>query len=453
MSKFKNGWTVNRNVEDPILRPRPISQEGYNYPAEHANDKNYLNPNSRRQPIRQYSSSASLEVRHEHNRQQREQEFFANSPSATQGSTENLRNAPVMQSNVSDSGSSDYYQRSVRQANNYHNSSSPSNTHLPPQNNRDFKGTEPNLNLPSNSHGIVPYSNLPSNSRGIVPHFPNQTIKQNYNSTQPKLLNNSRSIPSQHIVVDRPIRKDSYGSSSQHSMDSQRSTSQESFLSASPSQLPSGSHGIVQRSIHPGGHMNQSQSKDNNKSQRLNLPNPVSIEDYISQAIKYHEDNQLEKSTEYLRIAAERNSAVGMVLYGIALRHGWGCKVDTALAFGYLEKAAGSMINIKNGINESVSMSSFRGELILAIYELGVCFRHGWGIPKNKATAASYFEIAANMGDPDAQNDVALCYYKGEGVKKDMKMAAKFYRMADAQGHGTLGNSWIFKAKYNDDKK
>jgi len=97
-------------------------------------------------------------------------------------------------------------------------------------------------------------------------------------------------------------------------------------------------------------------------------------------------------------------------------------------------------------------MSSFRGDLTLAIYELGVCFRHGWGIPKSKATAAHYFEIAANMGDPDAQNDIALCYYKGEGVKKDMKMAAKYYRMADAQGHGTMGNSWIFKEKYNDKK-
>jgi TPR repeat protein len=42
-------------------------------------------------------------------------------------------------------------------------------------------------------------------------------------------------------------------------------------------------------------------------------------------------------------------------------------------------------------------MSAFRGELVLAIYELGVCFRHGWGVIKSKATAAHYFEIAANM--------------------------------------------------------
>jgi TPR repeat protein len=67
------------------------------------------------------------------------------------------------------------------------------------------------------------------------------------------------------------------------------------------------------------------------------------------------------------------------------------------LAFKQLQQAAEPAINILNGINKTVSMSSFRGDLTLAIYELGVCFRHGWGIPKSKATAAHYFEIAANM--------------------------------------------------------
>jgi len=90
-----------------------------------------------------------------------------------------------------------------------------------------------------------------------------------------------------------------------------------------------------------------------------------------------------------------------------------------------------------------------RSELILAIHELGICFRHGWGVPKNKVTAAYYFEIAANLGDPDAQNDLAFCYHHGEGVKKDMYKAAKYYRMAHAQGASILGNSWIFKKKYD----
>lgn len=70
-------------------------------------------------------------------------------------------------------------------------------------------------------------------------------------------------------------------------------------------------------------------------------------------------------------------------------------------------------------------------------------------VPKNLSTASYYFEIAANLGDPDAQNDLAFCYAHGHGVKKDVYKAAMYYRMADRQGHGIIGNSWIWKDKYS----
>jgi TPR repeat protein len=53
------------------------------------------------------------------------------------------------------------------------------------------------------------------------------------------------------------------------------------------------------------------------------------------------------------------------------------------------------------------------------------------------------------QGDPDAQNDLAHCYYHGQGVKRDVYQAAKYYRLAAAQGQGIMGNSWIFKKKYD----
>lgn len=70
-------------------------------------------------------------------------------------------------------------------------------------------------------------------------------------------------------------------------------------------------------------------------------------------------------------------------------------------------------------------------------------------VPKNIATAAYYFEIASNLGDPDAQNDLGFCFSHGQGVKKDNFKAAKYYRMADRQGNGIVGNSWIWKPKYD----
>ena len=61
-----------------------------------------------------------------------------------------------------------------------------------------------------------------------------------------------------------------------------------------------------------------------------------------------------------------------------------------------------------------------KGELVLAIYELANCFRHGWGVPKKDPVAAKqYYETAANLGDVDAMNEVARCYEVGEGTPKD----------------------------------
>jgi hypothetical protein len=45
-------------------------------------------------------------------------------------------------------------------------------------------------------------------------------------------------------------------------------------------------------------------------------------------------------------------------------------------------------------------------------------------------TAQSYYRVAANLGDADAQQDLAFCLANGKGCKKDKKEAAKWYRAA-----------------------
>ncbi|ORX96983.1 HCP-like protein, partial [Basidiobolus meristosporus CBS 931.73] len=170
---------------------------------------------------------------------------------------------------------------------------------------------------------------------------------------------------------------------------------------------------------------------------------------YVQKAIYCHERNELEKAAHFFRLAACQGSPVGLFLYGISLRHGWGCKANPQVAFQCLQKAAECAVFDLNNLTNNTNLSAAKHELVLAIYELGVCFQNGWGVSKNKATAAYYFEIAANLGDPDAQNDLAFCYLHGHGVKKDQYKAAKYYRMAYAQGLGVVGNSWIFKEKYD----
>ncbi|CAG8505222.1 6610_t:CDS:2 [Ambispora leptoticha] len=272
-----------------------------------------------------------------------------------------------------------------------------------------------NFNLPSQTSFSqeFSFSSRPFSQESLADPFNNSAVqRQEYSSNNNKSNSNdtSRSI---HITSETPNQ--------QHP--------RQQPLQIPPPQFPP-TRQLSQRSVH--------------SVQNLSLS-----KEYVQKAIKCHEENQLEKSAHYLRIAAEQGSPAAMVLYGIALRHGWGCKKDEASAFRYLQLAAKSALGDPTKIQQSVNMSNVKGEMILAIYELGMCFRHGWGIPKNKSTAAYYFQIAADLGDPDAQNDIALCYYKGEGVKKDMKAAAKYYRMAHAQGQGTMGNSWIFKSKYD----
>ncbi|KAI8978149.1 hypothetical protein BDB01DRAFT_697902, partial [Pilobolus umbonatus] len=169
---------------------------------------------------------------------------------------------------------------------------------------------------------------------------------------------------------------------------------------------------------------------------------------YLQLGMKYHEEGQLEKATYYWRLSAQGGSALGLFFYGIALRHGWGCKQNPGKAIHYLLNAAQSAVcELQSGVSQSTTVA--KSELVLAIYEIGVCFRHGWGVPKDSKAAFHHFQVAANLGDPDAQNDLGFSYLHGIGVKKDVYASAKYYRMAERQGQGMIGNSWIWKDKYN----
>ncbi|KAK8126646.1 uncharacterized protein PG998_002405 [Apiospora kogelbergensis] len=174
----------------------------------------------------------------------------------------------------------------------------------------------------------------------------------------------------------------------------------------------------------------------------------------IQEAIRLHEDGQLEQSTVKFGILADPNGAnnpLSQVLYGLALRHGWGCTPDPARAITFLSAAASNAalvedLALKAGMKKG---GAAKGELVLAIFELANCFRHGWGIPKDSVAAKQYYETAANLGDTDAMNEVAWCYVEGFGCKKDKYSAAKYYRLAEKNGNKTLGNTWIWKDKYN----
>ncbi|OCT48214.1 putative cell cycle inhibitor Nif1 [Cladophialophora carrionii] len=185
----------------------------------------------------------------------------------------------------------------------------------------------------------------------------------------------------------------------------------------------------------------------------------LSTDDHVTKAIELHEDGKLNESTYHLRIAANRGHATAMLLYALACRHGWGLRANPKEGVQWLRKAVDcAMLDIaededpasrKPGVDYH-ERRAHRAQFALSVYELGVSHLNGWGVEQDKTLALRCFEIAGNWGDTDALSEAGFCYAEGIGCKKDMKKAAKFYRMAEAKGVSMVGNSWIYKAKYND---
>ncbi|KAF2707560.1 HCP-like protein [Pleomassaria siparia CBS 279.74] len=221
-------------------------------------------------------------------------------------------------------------------------------------------------------------------------------------------------------------------------------------------------------------------------SKKVSVGNPDD-EVNIQEAIRLHESGNLEASTAMFGKLADPkgpNNALSQVLYGLALRHGWGCEPDPQHAIQYLSYAASNSADVESlalgaGLKKG---GSAKGELVLAMYELANCFRNGWGIKKDPVAAKQYYETAANLGDTDAMNEIAWCYLEGFGTKKDKVSqlstnfsftrlfspdnecifftgriedkrltmccyapqfkAAQFLRLAEKKGSKTLGNTW-----------
>jgi len=192
----------------------------------------------------------------------------------------------------------------------------------------------------------------------------------------------------------------------------------------------------------------------------------IPIEDIdakIQEAIALHEAGELERSTAIFRTLADpdsANNAFSQLLYGLALRHGWGCALDPGLALQYHSLAASNSAAVSLPASSSSTSSSdpltnndakadrttrlaARGELVLAIYELGNAFRHGLGCTPDPVAARRYYETAAELGDVDAMTEAAWCCEHGYGGGKDKWRAARLLRMAEERGARLVGSSWV----------
>lgn len=185
----------------------------------------------------------------------------------------------------------------------------------------------------------------------------------------------------------------------------------------------------------------------------------LSSEEHVAKAIELHQHGDLKESTYHLRIAAKQDHPTGMLLYALACRHGWGMRSNQREGVQWLRKAVDcAMLEVADDEDMSSATpardanekKAHRAQFALSIYELGVSHLNGWGIEQDKALALRCFEIAGNWGDVDALTEAGFCYTQGIGCKKDLHKAAKLYRTAGAKGASMVGNSWIYKEKYDE---
>ncbi|KAK6517522.1 hypothetical protein TWF281_004173 [Arthrobotrys megalospora] len=206
-----------------------------------------------------------------------------------------------------------------------------------------------------------------------------------------------------------------------------------------------------------------SQSADSNISATLRPRTSgapkLTPEEHLNIGIPLHEKGSYAESTYHFRLSAMGGNPTGMLMFALAQRHGWGVRANQAEAFTWLRKAASiaqeEMASAEKDPTKPKptwwESKSMRSKFALTTYELGMSYTNGWGCTEDKAVGLRYFEIAASWGDVDALSEAGYAYAKGQGCKKDLKKSAKYYRMAEENGVSMVGNSWIWKDKYDDE--
>lgn len=79
-------------------------------------------------------------------------------------------------------------------------------------------------------------------------------------------------------------------------------------------------------------------------------------------------------------------------------------------------------------------------------YNLGWCYRDGYGVSQDGVEGARWWRMAAEQGERRAQNNLGHCYKYAEGVEENHEEAVGWFRKAAEQGHGaaqdSLGHSY-----------
>jgi len=148
--------------------------------------------------------------------------------------------------------------------------------------------------------------------------------------------------------------------------------------------------------------------------------------------------------------AADIGNVEAMMYLGVMCGNGQGTPVNYEMAYAWFSKAADAgetqaMNNIGLCILRAAASSELSPgpELVSqgrrsgngeAMFNTGVMYRDGLGVPVNNREAMKWFRRASEAGDLLGTNEVGVLYQKGLGVEVDYGEAMNWYRKAADSG-------------------
>jgi TPR repeat protein len=118
-----------------------------------------------------------------------------------------------------------------------------------------------------------------------------------------------------------------------------------------------------------------------------------------------------------IRAAAEHGHVHDQIALGAAYLSGHGVQQDLKLAAYWYEKAA--------GLGDPAAEN-----------EIGYFYEMGIGVSPNPSRAVHWYQLAASTGSLDAKVNLGIAYLWGKGVPQDRKMAQQLIREAADKGNG-----------------
>ena len=131
------------------------------------------------------------------------------------------------------------------------------------------------------------------------------------------------------------------------------------------------------------------------------------------------------RARELLQSEADKGNGLALYDLGLMARNGFGCEKNAVLAQERFRKALAAFLT-----EESKSKEPDYWQ-----YRIGKMYAMGYGAEQDYRKAAGWYEKAVDEGNPFAAYALGSLYRRGQGVEKDEAQAVAYFNAAAAHGN------------------